>query len=453
VSATRIPTVLALAAALGCAGAPARPPEPAAKAAKARPASSPTERAAQASAGAAPAAPAADAIPARAQRLFAEAVQAEEDQRKLKVPTDWALLERRWRAVLDAADVPEARFNLGVAVEAQGRLDEARAEYQRARAAKPTLRQAAVNLGVLLEKAGDASGAQAAYAQVLRDFPEDARARERLAALYRAAGQLDEAWRLAREALLRDPRSVGAYKVMAQVALQRGQLDLANLVALRAQKLAPADPELPFYAGQVLARQGDDAAAAVQFRKALALREDFVPARHALLAAAVKQGSWGQVAEHAGAVLKRDPRNAPVQLALGVALRHLEKPDEALAAYARAEALSGDTLAEVHLARGVLYMRVKSECEPALDEFRAYARVAGPVATAESPVLKLQRECEQVVAENRKAAEAARALKLEAERKAAEDAARKRAAEKPAAGVGPEQGGAAVPTSAPAPGR
>ena len=93
---------------------------------------------------------------------------------------------------------------------------------------------------------------------MVRDFPEDARARERLAALYLGSGQLDEAWRLAREALLRDPRSVGANKVMIRVATQRNQLDLAKLIALRTAKLDPADPELPFLAGELVARDGDE---------------------------------------------------------------------------------------------------------------------------------------------------------------------------------------------------
>lgn len=412
----RIATTLLLAGALGCAGTQPRPASaPGADKAQALPAD------------------VREALSARAQRLFSEAVQAQEEQRKLKVPTDWALLERKWRAAVDVEEVAEARFNLAVAEEAQGRLGEARADYERALATKPGLRQAAVNLGVLLEKQGDLRGAQAAYAGVVRDFPDDALARERLAAMYQASGQQDEAWRFAREALLRDARSVGAYKILAGVSLQRGNLDIARLITLRAAKLDPADPEIPFLAGQVLDRQGDHPAAAVQYRKALSLDEGFMPARRALLQAAVAGKRWAGVAEHAPAVLKEEPRNGAVHLALGIAQRHLGKPDEALASYARAEESGGGKLAEVHLARGVLLMREKEQCEPALEEFRTYGRLAGPVATTSSNVLPLQRECEQVVAENRKAAEMAKAMKAEAERKAAEAAARKAAAAAPKA--------------------
>lgn len=426
--------ILALAAALaGCAGAPARTPEAPRSGEAPR-----TAAAARADEG--------DAPSARVQRLFDEAVRAEEEQRKLKVPTDWAYLERKWRAVLDAGDLAEARFNLGVALEAQGKLGEARAEYERARQAKPSLRQASVNLAVLLEKQGDPGAAAAIYQQVARDFPEDAVSRERLAVLYRASGQTEDAWRAARDALVRDPGSASAYKVLAQVALQRNELDLARLVLLRGQKLAPADPEIPFLSGQIAAKEGDDAAAAVQFRKALGLDEGFLPARYALLEAATRTGAWGGVAEQAAAILKIEPDDARLHLAHGVALRHLGKPDEALAALARAEKLGGERLPEVHLARGVLYARVKSECEPALAELRAYQR-AVPVTQNAAQISTIVAGCERMLEENRKALEAAKQLQAEAERRAAEKAAK-------GSGTAPEakpatEGGAA-PTSAPA---
>jgi tetratricopeptide (TPR) repeat protein len=459
-TARSITTLALLAAALGCAGAPPAPAERPSTRKVAR-ADAPTRGAAAPANGkraakdaTAPAAPVAEApapsdaaaepaLPPRAQRLFDDAVRAEEEQRKLKVPTDWPYLEKKWRAVLDAADVAEAHHNLGVALEAQGHLVEARAEYERARTLKPSLRQAAVNLGVLLEKQGDATGASAVYAQCIREFPEDGVARARLAALYLGTGQLDDAWRLAREALVREPRTVGAYRVLARVALQRNELDLAKLIAMRAQKLDARDPEFPWVVGQVLARQGDDAGAQSQLRKALALREDFLPARYALLDAALKKQAWGSVAEHAAAILAVEPGNAQVQLAHGLALRYTGKPEEALSAYARAEKASNDRIPETHLARGVLLARVKSECEPALQELKLYTSRAGPLLPEGSQVVKLQRDCEAQLEENRKAAEAAKQMQAEAARAAAAKAA------KEGKGTGGEPPGAG---SAPAPG-
>jgi tetratricopeptide (TPR) repeat protein len=212
---------------------------------------------------------------------------------------------------------------------------------------------------------------------------------------------------------------------------------------LRAQKLDERDPELPFLAGQIAAREGDDKAAVARWRRAVELDDGYAPARVALLDAALRAESWVNVAAEAKEVLRLDPRNASAELALGIAQRHLGKPDEALASYDKAERLSGGALPEVHYARGILLMKVKGECEPAIEEFKAYARSVGPVLRGDAPVFKLQRECEQTLEENRRAAEAARRIQAEAAREAAEPA-------RPGATT-PAQGGRPAPTSAPTP--
>lgn len=357
----------------------------------------------------------------RGQRLFDEAVAAAEEQKRLKVPTDWETLERRWRAVLDTEQVPEAWFNLGVALEKRRRTDEARAAYQRALELEPRLSPAAANL-LLLDEPKEPAAAAQRWGELARRFPEDAVARARLASLYEAAGQHDEAWKLAREALLRDPRSVFAYKVMMRVALARGNLDLANLLAVKARKLDESDPETVAFVGDVLLRQKDEPGAIAQWKKALALKDDFLPARYALLASAFAKQQWEGVAEQARAILRADP-DARVQLALGVALRYLGKPDQALAAYDQAEKLGGGKLPEVHLARGVALMKSKEQCEPALVELRRYVAAAGPAVASEGPAMRLQRECEQILLASKEAEDAAREMKVEAEREAARKAA------------------------------
>jgi tetratricopeptide (TPR) repeat protein len=419
---SRVP-VLVLAALLfaGCASAPVAPP----------PAEKPTRAVAP------PAKPGpGEPLSVQGRRLFDEAVATREEMEKAKA-VDWAILERRWRAVVDATDAPEAHYNLGVTLERQGRDAEARAEYQKALADKP-LKQAAANLGVLLERAGDLRGAQAAYDAGARAFPDDAVSRERLAALYVQSGQFDEAWHQAREALLRDPTSVGARKTMVRVALARGDVDLAKLVALRLQKSAPDDAEVAYLSGLLLAKQGDDVGATAQWNKAVALQPGLAAARAGLLEVAMREERWGEVQSLAAKVLADDPSNAPVQLVLGIAARHGGKPDEALAAYAAAERLGAGKLPEVFLARGVLLMRDKGDCEGALRAFDQYERAAGPVLPQGSPAPKLIRECQEQVEQGRAAAEAARQMKAEGEKKAAAQAAKPSDTAPP-----PETGGAA----------
>ena len=413
---SRVPVLVLSALALaGCASAPVAP--------------APVEKPARAVAPPPRPGPG-EPLSAQGRRLFDEAVATREEMEKAKA-VDWAILERRWRAVVDATGTPEAHYNLGVTLERQGRDPEARAEYQQALAGKP-LKQAAVNLGVLLERSGDLRGAQAAYDGAARDFPDDALSRERLAALYVQSGQFDEAWHQAREALLRDPSSVGARKTMVRVALARGDLDLAKLVALRLQKSAPDDAEVAYLSGLLLAKQGDDVGATAQWTKAVALQPGMSAARAGLLEAAARAERWSEVETLAAAALADDPGNASVQLLLGIAYRHGGKVTEALAAYAAAEQLAAGRLPEVHLARGVLLMRDQGDCVGALQALDQYERAAGPVLPQGSPAPKLIRECQEQVEQSRAAAEAARQMQAEARKKAVE------------AGAGPaaEKGGA-----------
>jgi tetratricopeptide (TPR) repeat protein len=166
--------------------------------------------------------------------------------------------------------------------------------------------------------------------------------------------------------------------------------------------------------------RGDEAEAAAQYRKALALRDGHLPARLALLRIALKNRSWERVVEDGKAVLKLDPRNASVHLAMGIAWRYLGKADEAAAAYGQAEALSGGKLPEVYLARGLLEMKVRNRCEPAIASFRRYTEEAGATLKADAPVFRLRRECEQLLVAQKQAEEAMRQMQKETERQAAE---------------------------------
>ncbi len=399
-----------------------------------------------AASGPASAAPKRELSP-RAQRLFDEALAAAEEQKRLKVPTDWEALERRWRKVTEAEPVPEAWFNVGVAAEKRRQFDEARAAYRRALELEPGLTPAAVNLA-LLEESKDPRQAGPAWAELARRFPDDPVPRQRLGALYLAAGQRDEAWKLAREALVRDPRAIGAYKVMMRVALDRGNTDLAHLLAVKARKIDDADPEVVAFGGDVLLQRKDEAGAVAQWKKAIALKDDYLPARYALLADALGKRNWEGTAEQARAILRTEPGDARAQLALGVASRYLGQPDKALAAYDEAERRAGGKLPEVHLARAIALMKSKEQCEPALAELRKYQAAVGPAAASEGSALRLQRECEQILVANRQAEEAAREMKAEAERQAAKKASASVQAQKAAPSPAQPQK-AAPPTAQP----
>jgi len=383
-----------------------------------RPASeSPAAVAAQGAPAAAPG-PGPAALSPRAQRLFDEAATAFDEQKKLKIPTDWVLLERKWRAAA-VEGVPEAWFNVGVSLEGQEKPAEARAAYQTALSLRPGMREAAVNLAFLDSASAPPREAAHVYADLLARYPEDALVRLRLAEIYRQAGQLDEASGLAREALRRDPEALAAYPLMMRVALERGNLDLVELIGVRARKLGAPEAEVSYLLAITAERRRDEPQALSLYRKAAAAAPDFLAPRYRLLELALVARSWEGAADQARSILKLNPSDARVHLALGVALRNGGKPEEALAEYERALSLAGGKLPEAYLARGVAYAKGLSRCEPALVELDRYEQAVGPTAAVESPAPALRRECVQIIASAKQAEEAARQMQVEAERAAA----------------------------------
>ncbi len=87
----------------------------------------------------------------------------------------------------------EIYFNLGVAMQMKGNLDEATLAYQRALILRPDYAAAYFNLGVVLQEQGRADAAGAAYRQVLALNPQDAAAYKNLGEVLYASGKID-AW-------------------------------------------------------------------------------------------------------------------------------------------------------------------------------------------------------------------------------------------------------------------
>lgn len=132
-------------------------------------------------------------------------------------------------------DNPVAHINLGVALEQQGRLAEARAEYEIAARLDPNRVQAQVNLANVL----DASG-------------ETEKALER----YRMALQLN------RNSLL-------VHLNYGSALVKLGRFDEAKLHFDEAKRLAPKDPRPAYLMGKSLLRQGRSQEAVGQFKEAL----------------------------------------------------------------------------------------------------------------------------------------------------------------------------------------
>jgi tetratricopeptide (TPR) repeat protein len=367
---------------------------------------------------------------------------------------DWDALARKYDAAL-AADgrLAEADYNLGVIAERQGNTDAAIAHYKAALKTKPSLKDAAVNLAVIAQNRGDTQSAIATLGDIARQFPEDAASRAQLASVFLHAGDPGRALGMAKEALARDPKSVVATKVMLEADLALKQYSVAQLVFLRANKLAPEDPELYYDLGLIHLAQAHAARAQVQFEKALGVKPDFAPALAQLAKIALAQESYPAAEGYLRKLLQVDGKNAAAHLNLAVALKGLGQFDQAMQEYDAAEKLDPNMPA-VYLDRAILLARHKDAPDRALELYKKYVALSGgELALPHSaPVFGLMREAKQAVAVKEEA------RKIEEEAKRVEEAAKaQQAAQKaaPQGQVAPASGTAAnaapTPAGSPAP--
>jgi len=106
---------------------------------------------------------------------------------------DDATAAAEYPLVFAAGDDPDARLRLALALERLGRADEAVAELERVRAARPDDAVARSRLGERYEAAGRLADAEAEYQAVAEAQPERAAAWERLARFYERTGRPREA--------------------------------------------------------------------------------------------------------------------------------------------------------------------------------------------------------------------------------------------------------------------
>jgi Flp pilus assembly protein TadD len=133
-----------------------------------------------------------------------------------------------------------AHSNLGVALAADGRHDEAMAHYERAVALQPTYAKARLNLGGALARSGRVDAAEAEYREALRLDPDSALAAYDLGLLLAESGRLDEAIALYRRALALDPRYAKAWNNLGWALAAEGQLADAVTAYERALAVDPA---------------------------------------------------------------------------------------------------------------------------------------------------------------------------------------------------------------------
>ena len=133
-----------------------------------------------------------------------------------------------------------------------------------------------INLGVALEQQGRRDEALTNYQAALRIDPDSVEAHNDLANFLDAMGKPDEALVHYREALRLNPKAPLAHMNLGSLLLELGQFDEAMAQYHEAARLAPEDSRPHYLMGKAQLRQGRSAEAVAHFRDALRLNANDV---------------------------------------------------------------------------------------------------------------------------------------------------------------------------------
>ena len=169
--------------------------------------------------------------------------------------------------------------NAGVALQQLGRFDEAIARHQEAIRLKPRYPEAFYNLGTALERLGRPEEAMKNYQQAITLRPTYADAHYNLGTVNLRLGRWEDARRQFERTLALTPDSPDVLNNLGLALLNLGRFDEAIQNFERAIQLKPDDPSFYVNAGASFQNKGNPAAAVRHYQTALRLRPDHAQAR------------------------------------------------------------------------------------------------------------------------------------------------------------------------------
>ncbi len=175
-----------------------------------------------------------------------------------------------------------SHHDLGIALIALGRIEEAVETFAAAARLDPELASAQHNLAFALDSIGRSEQAMAAYEAAVRLKPDLAAAQSRLGDLFLAAGRKSEAAAAFRAAAQARPASAWAMINEARARDAEGATNEAIAALRQIADDDPANADAHIYLGRMLAHTGESANAASHFEQAATLAPDMTLAWYAM---------------------------------------------------------------------------------------------------------------------------------------------------------------------------
>lgn len=221
-----------------------------------------------------------------------------------------------------------AHNNLGHALQAVGRWQEAKVAHETALKLRPDYADAHANLASALGRLGLADDALEHGRQAVRLEPTNATGQYNLGVAARDKGHLPESLAAFEAAVRLRPDFVSARENLALALLHAGRVPEAIAQAEAAVRLAPTSLDMRYLLACLLSRGGRSAEAVPLFHEMLQARPNHLEARHNLGLTLQMMGRTAEAVEAFTAVTRLDPHHAGAHTALGGILmaggRHAE---------------------------------------------------------------------------------------------------------------------------------
>ncbi|MBK9166251.1 MAG: tetratricopeptide repeat protein [Bryobacterales bacterium] len=217
----------------------------------------------------------------------------------------------------------EGWFNLGVARQHVGQLEDAMFAYRQAQRLRPDFLPLHTNLGILRQAQGDLQGAVESYQTVLAAAPDDELASWNLALSWEAAREWDKAEALYTAIVGRDAKSEDAWFRLGFVRLSREDFAGAVQAFQSCVSMRTPWPEARLNLAVALYRMRRPDEAAAAFEEVLRLQPNSAEALAGMAALAIDRGEFERAAQLRERLSGMGEQNA--EITFNLALHHQQE--------------------------------------------------------------------------------------------------------------------------------
>ena len=202
---------------------------------------------------------------------------------------------------------PDYHLQRARALRLLDRLDEAQRAAETARQMAPGEHDAYAVLGQIFAARKNLAKATEMYGKAIELQPKDPGLHLTLGQLLTLQNRPADALRAFDRAVEQNPRHEPSVNAKVAVLVEQGRIDEALALVADLAKRDPTQPQWPTLTGGLHSRRGDAARAEAEYRRALKLSEQHVPARFNLARVLLSQRKEAEAMPHLQHILDKDP--------------------------------------------------------------------------------------------------------------------------------------------------